>query len=239
MSRVTEFVRAWPLALRAGAAAFCLLGAASLRGQATPAGQMKPSAAVSTLPAAQPTSAAQTAAKETPVVAAHSEVTFADGSLSVVAVNASLNEILREIEQKTGIKITGGVTDERVFGSYGPAPAAKVLAALLDGTESNMLLVDGAGGRSELILTPRHGGATPPSPNAEQASAPEEPNEGQGAYVPPPRQSLMPVRGGRGPGGGAEGGVPGQTDPSGPRSAQQIYEQLQRNNRVTPPNAPQ
>ncbi len=228
------------MALRAGAVALCMLGVVGLRGQATPEGQAKPSAAVSALPPAQPTSAAApTAAQETPVVTAHSAVTFAGGSLAVVATNASLNEILREIEQKTGITITGGVADERVFGSYGPAPAAKVLAALLDGTESNMLLVDGAGGRSELILTPRHGGATPPSPNAEQASAPEELNGGQGAYVPPPRQSLMPVRGGRGPGGGVEGGVPGQNDPAGPRSAQQIYEQLQRNNRVTPPTAPQ
>src|SRR5205823_11056866 len=124
------------------------------------------------------------------------QVTNADGSLSVSADNASLNQILRQIATDTGIKITGGVADERVFGHYGPAAPAQVLATLLDGTGSNMILVrqDGAS-LSELILTPRQGGPTPPNPNAaafdrSEASDPPsqavQPTTPQGQpYIPP------------------------------------------------------
>jgi hypothetical protein len=101
----------------------------------------------------------------------------------VQASNASLNEILREVGHKTGIKITGGVADDKVFGSYGPSSPAVVLDALLDGTGSNVLLVDDPKGGSELILTPRRGGVTPPNPNASQQSNESE-DTGAGAYVP-------------------------------------------------------
>jgi hypothetical protein len=56
------------------------------------------------------------------------QVTYADGALSVSANNASLNQILRQIASDTGIKITGGVAEDRVFGQYGPADPAEVLA---------------------------------------------------------------------------------------------------------------
>ncbi len=48
----------------------------------------------------------------------------------------ALNQILRDIARLTGIKITGGVVDERVFGNYGPDAPNNVLDALLDGTEA-------------------------------------------------------------------------------------------------------
>src|ERR1700733_10251439 len=60
------------------------------------------------------------------------KITFADGVLSISADNASLNQILRQIATDTGMKITGGVSDERVFGEYGPAPPDQILSALLD-----------------------------------------------------------------------------------------------------------
>jgi len=82
------------------------------------------------------------------------------------ATNASLNQILHDISRQTGMKITGGVSDERVFGHYGPAPPAAVLDALLDGTSSNMLLIQHTDGGTELVLTPQNGGPTPPNPNA-------------------------------------------------------------------------
>ncbi len=103
--------------------------------------------------------------------ASRANVTYANGLLTVSATNSSLNQILREISRQTGMKITGGVTDERVFGNYGPGSPATILATLLDGTGSNMLLVQSNGVGSnpapaELVLTPRHGGPTPPNPNA-------------------------------------------------------------------------
>jgi hypothetical protein len=95
-------------------------------------------------------------------------ISYANDQLTVSASNSSLNQILREVSRLTGIKITGGVAEERVFGDYGPAQPSIVLGQLLDGTGSNMFLVAGNGGDkpSELILTPRTGGATPPNPNA-------------------------------------------------------------------------
>lgn len=105
-------------------------------------------------------------------------VTYTGGLLTVAASNSSLNQILREIAHQTGLKITGGVTDDRVFGTYGPATPATVLATLLDGTSSNLLIVQGGSETPmQLILTPRVGGVTPPNPNAsgfdDSDSAPE------------------------------------------------------------------
>ncbi len=95
------------------------------------------------------------------------KVEYSGGQLSVNASNSSLNQILRDIGRVTGMTITGGVRDERVFGSYGPADTSTILATLLDGTGSNMLLVEDARKQPrELVLTPRQGGPTPPNPNA-------------------------------------------------------------------------
>ncbi len=94
-------------------------------------------------------------------------VTYSSGLLTVAASNSSLNGILREIARQTGMKVTGGVAEDRVFGTYGPASPSAVLAALLDGTGSNLLIVqDAARAPTELILTPRVGAITPPNPAA-------------------------------------------------------------------------
>jgi hypothetical protein len=95
------------------------------------------------------------------------KVTFTSGSLSIAADNSSLNQILRDISRLTGMKITGGVAEERVYGSFGPGDTSAVLSALLSGTGSNMMLIFNAQrAPSELVLTPRGGGPTPPSPSA-------------------------------------------------------------------------
>jgi hypothetical protein len=211
---------------------------------APPGEAAKPSAVVSTLPRAQPTAQTATGADQSQTAAPaarHIEVEYSQGKLSVVASNASLNEILREVAQKTGIKITGGVADERVFGGYGPASSAAVLAALLDGTSSNMLLVDDASGHSELILTARNGGPTPPNPNAGQQDNDDQGN-GAGRYVPPIRPYQPPTANGRGPVGFIPGQQPNggdQGESGAPPTPQQIYEQLQRSqqkqNQGTPP----
>ena len=129
------------------------------------------------LPAASPTSLAGPPAAQVavapPVAAAlpahRPKVQYEAGQLSIQADNASLNQILRDIARLTGLKITGGVTDERVFGNYGPADVQSVLSMLLNGTGSNMMLVENAGDKPlDLVLTPRQGGVTPPNPMAGQ-----------------------------------------------------------------------
>jgi hypothetical protein len=219
-----------------------LLGGAAYLGGQTP--QAAPG---STLPPAQPTGATAQpdAAPAAPVAAHRVEVDYTDGVLAVRATNASLNEILREVAHKTGMKITGGVADDRVFGNYGPSSPAVVLDALLDGTGSNMLLVHDPKGASELILTPRHGGATPPNPNASRQSSETEENGG-GGYVPPARPFQPPTATGRGPAGaGPEfqgapaGNTPGVDAPGGGnKTPQQIYEQLQQTMQQQKQNAP-
>ncbi len=95
------------------------------------------------------------------------QVTYVDGQLDVRADDSSLNQILRAISRETGLTVTGGVQDQRVFGQYGPASTSAVLATLLDGTGTNILLREGDSTRPpELVLTPRGGGPTPPSPSA-------------------------------------------------------------------------
>jgi hypothetical protein len=97
----------------------------------------------------------------------HAEVIITRGLIRVRADNSSLNQILRSISHITGMKITGGVEEQRVFGTYGPAPLSTILATLLDGTGANILLLGGSAGTPpELVLTSRAGGAEPPGPNS-------------------------------------------------------------------------
>jgi hypothetical protein len=146
------------------------------------------------------------------------EVTYTDGKLLISASNSSLNQILHEISRQTSMKITGGVTDERVFGQYGPDIPSKILTLLLDGTGSNMLLLQATTtAPAELILTPRQGGPTPPNPNASQDDA---------ADVPPSRPQY-PIS--NQPQGNTPPFGSGQSQsPNAVRTPQQIYEQLQR-----------
>ncbi len=198
----------------------------------------------STLPATQSTQATQTATasdshshSEAPIPH-HALVTYTSGALSVSASNSSLNQILRDISRETGIRISGGVADERVFGRYGPDTPDKILAALLDGTGSNMLLVHtDAQTPGELILTPRQGAPTPPNPNA---SASEDASEDSNAPTPQPAEASPAPQSAPGqyrpannvpatqtPGSGPADGTQPES-PNGAKTPQQIYEQLQR-----------
>ena len=144
---------------------------------ASPAPAQIPGTA-STLPANPPTSLPAANALPAPIAATpdgssnkphHSEVSYQDGLLDVRADDSSLNEILHSISRQTGMKISGGVTDQRVFGNYGPSAPADVLATLLDGTGTNLLLREDPETKApvELVLTPRGGGPSPPSPDSQ------------------------------------------------------------------------
>jgi hypothetical protein len=242
--------------IRLLAAATLAVCAMSLAAQATPAPATKPSAATtSTLPANQPTNPQATAAPLPPPTPAqlpphHAEVTYTGGALFVLASNSSLNQILREISRETGINITGGVADERVFGQYGPDSPAQILSALLDGTGSNMLLVQSDGNTpAELVLTPRQGGPTPPNPKAAAFDdAPEprtisngDPSDSQPAEQPPPSKvqpsASVPVTP-ETPAAAATDSTQPQS-PNGVKTPQQIYDQLQKLRQQPPATPPQ
>ena len=220
--------------------------------------QVKPTAAVSpasSLPATPQTVAPQTVEPPPiPLTPAqlpprHAQIAYAGGALSVSADNSSLNQILRQISSLTGIKITGGVADERVFGQYGPAAPPQILAELLTGTASNMVIQQrDENGPAELILTPRQGGPTPPNPNAaafddrsEQAERPEQREQPQPEQAQPaaavPTPPVTPAPAALSPGQIPTTADPSQPDsPNGVKTPQQIYEQLQRmRQQQTPP----
>jgi hypothetical protein len=151
------------------------------------------------LPSIQPTSLPSNNAMPAPIAGTSNpslvgsstprpaQVTVSDNQINVRANDSSLNQILRSISRKTGLKITGGVQDERVFGDYGPAPISSVLATLLDGTGTNILFLAGDPlNPPRLVLTPRGGGPTPPSPDSPTYSGYDERN----AVVVQPAQSV-------------------------------------------------
>jgi hypothetical protein len=221
--------------------------AALLSAQSAPTAQPKPSATVqaaSTLPPTPPTIEPTVPLTPSQQQPKRAQVSLANGSLSVSADNSSLNQILRQISHDTGIKITGGVTDERVFGKYGPAAPGQVLAELLDGTGSNMILVKHDGDAAqELILTPRQGGPTAPNPNAGASDDKEsDDSQQQQAPEPQPAAEAVPDRNRTAPPivpaapGTSAPADPSQPDsPNGVKTPQQIYEQLQHLRQQTPP----
>jgi hypothetical protein len=147
------------------------------------------------------------------------QVTYVGGLLTVVVNNASLNQIVREIAQKTGMKVKGRVSDDRVFGTYGPESPLVVLTTLLDGNGSNVLLVQNALNLpTELILTPRAGGPTPPNPNAQYAedNTAEAPPQAAPPIAPRP-QTYQNLSNSRSSGRTGTGGIdtnPAATAPS-------------------------
>jgi hypothetical protein len=69
-------------------------------------------------------------------------VRYEEGKLTVVAKNSTLGDILRAIAAKTGasIDVPEGA-NERVVSQLGPAPARDVMAALLNGSHFNYVMV--------------------------------------------------------------------------------------------------
>jgi hypothetical protein len=160
------------------------------------------------LPPTQPTTLPANNAAPAPVAGAgaagiqptsrphHADVTFVNGNINIRANDSSLNQILRSISRATGLKITGGVQDERVFGNYGPAPISSVLATLLGGTGTNILFLAGdPTNPPQLVLTPRGGGATPPPPDSPSYSAYDEnTNDDAGRPQPGHNDTTQPTR---------------------------------------------
>jgi hypothetical protein len=211
-----------------------------------------PSAPTSTLPSTATTTVPATNVPATPPTPAQSpakraQVSWANTELTVSASNSSLNQILRDISRLTGLKITGGVSEERVFGSYGPGPLGEVLHSLLDGTGSNMLFINSTGDSPyELILTTRTGGPTPPNPNAARNQDSEDedptprfprqpvqtsPSESQSTPA-PPNPTAQPITPPDNNTNGADSASPSsgsnQQSPNGTKTPQQIYEELLR-----------
>lgn len=141
-------------------------------------------------------------------------VTWNQQQLSIDASNSSLQQILKDIASETGSSIDGASKDERIFGTYGPAPARDVIAQLLQGTGYNVLLVgdQGQGVPRQIILSPRNNnkaaqGSSRPTPDESDEEYPQpepqyeaQPMPPQQQQPPPPQALPQPMRPGFNPG---------------------------------------
>jgi hypothetical protein len=91
-------------------------------------------------------------------------VTFRGGQLTIVAPNSTLQDILMAVRKATGAAVDAPAASasERVATRLGPGTPRQVLAALLEGSRFDYILLgsvqDPAGVR-RLILSPRSGGS--------------------------------------------------------------------------------
>lgn len=99
--------------------------------------------------------------EELPAVAP--TVTYRDGQLTIVAENSTLQDILAGVRKATGATVDAPASSagERVATHLGPGQPREVLAALLNGSRFDYILLSPAGnpgGIRRLILSPRSGG---------------------------------------------------------------------------------
>lgn len=91
------------------------------------------------------------------------QVSYQNGSLTIIAENSTLGDILREVHKATGASIdVPANANERVVARLGPAPARDVLASLLNGSSFNYVMVGSVtdpAALTSLMLTARTGGA--------------------------------------------------------------------------------
>jgi hypothetical protein len=140
---------------------------------------------------------------------AAANVVYDSRGLLIVASNSSLAQILKDISTDTGAKVEGlgtdpHMTDQRIFGTYGPGPARDVLTQLLDGSGFNILLVGdrGQGTPRRIVLSAQGGSAAqttannapaPPSNDDTDAEQPAPEPEVEQPPPPPPSPAAPPV----------------------------------------------
>jgi hypothetical protein len=105
------------------------------------------------------------------------QVRYSRGQLTIVAENSTLSDILRAVRTQTGadVEIPPNAT-ERVVAHLGPGPARDILAALLNGTHFNYVMLGSPAhpdSVDRLILTSKSGGVpdvSPPTPSAQNTN---------------------------------------------------------------------
>lgn len=129
---------------------------ASLVGSAKPASMNVAASSVSA--AVSPTDPPLAAGASTPLPPMPLvTVTFTDGKLRIHAENATLSQVLFEVQRQTQaeIAIPAGAEREQVIADLGPASARDVLSALLNGSPYNFIFVGNEQSLERVILTRR------------------------------------------------------------------------------------
>jgi len=113
------------------------------------------------------------------------QVSYYNDQLTIVAQNSTLGDILHAVHQQTGAVIEmPGNGSERVVAHFGPGPARDVLAALLNGSHFDYVMLgstENPTAVSHVILTAKSGGANAAAPvmqaNAGQPAPPPQPEQ--------------------------------------------------------------
>jgi AMIN domain len=146
------------------------------------------SAPVRSAPSPQPT-----------IAALKFQVNYVNGKLSIWANKASLAEVLLEVQRKTGadIPIPSGAQQDQVVTSIGPASPRDALAALLNGSRFNFIMVGADNDATRLksvILTVRgEEGVSQPAISATSATEPQPPDTEAQPLPPPPDSEAQPA----------------------------------------------
>ncbi len=129
-------------------------------------------------------------------------VTWDSRGLSIQAKNSSLQQILEDVATATGAKLEGAVTDERVFGDYGPGQAREVVIQLLQGSGYNVVMIgeQGRGAPSRIVLTSRSTGGQQGQGRAAQESSDEDAADSEPEEPPQPPVTPPILRPGFAPG---------------------------------------
>jgi len=161
---------------------------------------VKPPAGVSQQTLTTPTETPQSASSLLDQPAKPAQVHLDATGLSVKADNSALTEILHNISAQTGMTVDGLPRDQRIFGSYGPAPPREVLSALLVGLGYNVMMVGALdnGAPRELMLSPRSTGGTsgnhqaPPIQQNNTTNDDEDDSSQDQQDIQPPRPEPIP-----------------------------------------------
>lgn len=149
-------------------------------------------------------------------------VKFADGQLSIHATNATLSEVLFQIEKATGaeIAIPSGTEQQRVAGDFGPGTASEVLGDLLNGSGLNFVVIGSPTDSTQLrsvLLSRKEGGAETPSafaqqdtPDTAQNNAPQNFDSDNTEPANPAQQQVAPQQ----PNAPPDSGPPADPPPS-------------------------
>lgn len=165
-------------------------------------------------------------------------VVYDSRGLFILASNSSLAQILKDVSTDTGAKVEGlgadpRMTDQRIFGTYGPGPARDVLSQLLDGSGYNILLVGdrGQGTPRRIVLSAKGGSAAqtaannaPAQPSSDDTDTDQPAPEPEVEQPPPPPPSPT------GP------PVPIRTPQQIMQEVQQRQQQQQQNGQAPPQN---
>jgi len=115
-------------------------------------------------------------------------VTYRDGQLSINAENLTLADVLKLVAEKTGavIDVPAGSGLDRIFEHAGPGPADDVLAALLNGSPFDFIIVNSQQRPhlpAQVLLSLHKADSSAPPPQVAQVSNP--------ALSSPPEASLV------------------------------------------------